>query len=190
MGRSMLAWDAVLEGGRNPRDGLNVVLHEFAHQLDYLDGVADGTPPLRKKGRLRAVAGGDDPRVRAAEGRCRTRPPRVLDELRRHRPRRVLRRRHRGVLRETAADVYPPPRTLCGSERVLWAGPGRARPECSRREPQTPSRQPHGSPGGRAFGDCPRVALVGPILGDSPRRCARARHFGRSKTTTFMLLHS
>ena len=45
----MLAWDSVLAGGRDPKDGRNVVLHEFAHQLDYLDGVADGTPPLRKQ---------------------------------------------------------------------------------------------------------------------------------------------
>lgn len=46
-GTVILAWDSVLAGGRNARDGQNVVLHEFAHQLDYLDGVADGTPPLR-----------------------------------------------------------------------------------------------------------------------------------------------
>lgn len=49
-GPVVLAWDDVLKGGQNPRDGLNVVLHEFAHQLDYLDGVIDGTPPLRRKG--------------------------------------------------------------------------------------------------------------------------------------------
>lgn len=49
-GPVVLAWDDVLQGGQNPRDGLNVVLHEFAHQLDYLDGVIDGTPPLRRKG--------------------------------------------------------------------------------------------------------------------------------------------
>src|SRR5690606_25338150 len=29
--------------------GNNVVLHEFAHQLDGLDGVMDGTPVLLKK---------------------------------------------------------------------------------------------------------------------------------------------
>ncbi|HEV3439621.1 MAG TPA: M90 family metallopeptidase [Gemmata sp.] len=46
-GPVILGWDAVLEGGRNPEKGNNVVLHEFAHQLDFLDGLADGTPPLR-----------------------------------------------------------------------------------------------------------------------------------------------
>lgn len=30
----VLAWDAVTSGARNPRDGQNVVFHEFAHQLD------------------------------------------------------------------------------------------------------------------------------------------------------------
>lgn len=50
-GPVVLAWDAVRAGGRNPRDAQNVVLHEFAHQLDFLDGIADGTPPL--KGRER-----------------------------------------------------------------------------------------------------------------------------------------
>jgi Mlc titration factor MtfA (ptsG expression regulator) len=29
-----------------PSHGLNVVHHEFAHQLDLLDGTLDGTPPL------------------------------------------------------------------------------------------------------------------------------------------------
>jgi Mlc titration factor MtfA (ptsG expression regulator) len=52
-GTVILAWDAVLAGGRNPRDGQNVVLHEFAHQLDYLDGVADGVPPLRNRAQYR-----------------------------------------------------------------------------------------------------------------------------------------
>jgi Mlc titration factor MtfA (ptsG expression regulator) len=52
-GTVILAWDAVLAGGRNSSDGQNVVLHEFAHQLDYLDGVADGVPPLRNRTQYR-----------------------------------------------------------------------------------------------------------------------------------------
>ena len=31
---------------RTSRNGRNVVLHEFAHKLDMLDGAADGTPQL------------------------------------------------------------------------------------------------------------------------------------------------
>ena len=34
-GPVVLAWDEVLAGGRDPRDGHNVVYHEFAHQLDF-----------------------------------------------------------------------------------------------------------------------------------------------------------
>ena len=42
----LLAWDAVRGGAANPFDGENVVLHEFAHQLDDEEGKAEGTPLL------------------------------------------------------------------------------------------------------------------------------------------------
>ena len=45
-GPVILTWDRVLGDGRNPRHGHNVVLHEFAHKIDMLDGPVDGTPPL------------------------------------------------------------------------------------------------------------------------------------------------
>jgi Mlc titration factor MtfA (ptsG expression regulator) len=45
-GPVVLAWDRVLRDGEHPRDGHNVVYHEFAHTLDMLDSHADGTPPL------------------------------------------------------------------------------------------------------------------------------------------------
>lgn len=45
-GSVVLAWKSVLAGDRNPEDGLNVVLHEFAHQLDQADGAGDGVPEL------------------------------------------------------------------------------------------------------------------------------------------------
>jgi len=46
MGSMVLAWDAVKWGAADPSDGKNVVLHEFAHQLDYENFAADGTPAL------------------------------------------------------------------------------------------------------------------------------------------------
>jgi Mlc titration factor MtfA (ptsG expression regulator) len=46
MGSMVLAWDAVKTGAADPSDGKNVVLHEFAHQLDYENLAADGTPAL------------------------------------------------------------------------------------------------------------------------------------------------
>ncbi len=46
-GPVIIIWDAALHGGRHPELGHNVIYHEFAHQLDMLDGMADGAPPLR-----------------------------------------------------------------------------------------------------------------------------------------------
>jgi Mlc titration factor MtfA (ptsG expression regulator) len=45
-GPVVLAWDDVRRGVARPGDGRNLVLHEFAHKLDMLDGYADGSPPL------------------------------------------------------------------------------------------------------------------------------------------------
>lgn len=45
-GPVVLAWNAADRDARQPGRGRNVVLHEFAHQLDMLDGTIDGTPPL------------------------------------------------------------------------------------------------------------------------------------------------
>jgi len=45
-GEVSLVWKDALYGGRDGADGENVVLHEFAHHLDSLDGDVGGTPPL------------------------------------------------------------------------------------------------------------------------------------------------
>lgn len=45
-GPVVLSWSAVRRGARAPQQGQNVVYHEFAHRLDMLDGITDGTPPL------------------------------------------------------------------------------------------------------------------------------------------------
>jgi Mlc titration factor MtfA (ptsG expression regulator) len=42
----ILAWDSALAGASDPGDGQNVVIHEFAHQLDTTGGPADGIPRL------------------------------------------------------------------------------------------------------------------------------------------------
>ena len=46
VGAIVLAWDSALSGALDARDGRNTVIHELAHQVDYLDGSADGAPPL------------------------------------------------------------------------------------------------------------------------------------------------
>ena len=50
-GQVLLAWDAVLEGAADPDDGHNVVIHEFAHQLDQESGAANGAPWLGRRER-------------------------------------------------------------------------------------------------------------------------------------------
>jgi len=45
----VLSWGDVLAGASDVRDGQNVVLHEFAHQLDREDGWVDGAPPLERR---------------------------------------------------------------------------------------------------------------------------------------------
>ena len=45
-GEVVLAWGSVQGGAQLLTDGMNVTLHEFAHQLDQEDGAADGAPIL------------------------------------------------------------------------------------------------------------------------------------------------
>ena len=45
-GAVVLAWDEVCQAIQSPGSGYNVILHEFAHQLDFEDGQADGVPLL------------------------------------------------------------------------------------------------------------------------------------------------
>jgi Mlc titration factor MtfA (ptsG expression regulator) len=55
-GKVILAWDNVLHGSRNFVDGQNVVLHEFAHQLDSESGNTNGAPILAGQNCMRTWA--------------------------------------------------------------------------------------------------------------------------------------
>jgi Mlc titration factor MtfA (ptsG expression regulator) len=44
-GQVILSWQDTLEGAAVADDGVNVVIHEFAHQLDQENGAAQGAPP-------------------------------------------------------------------------------------------------------------------------------------------------
>ena len=55
-GKVILAWDNVLHGSQNFVDGQNVVLHEFAHQLDSHSGSTNGAPVLAGNNCLRTWA--------------------------------------------------------------------------------------------------------------------------------------
>jgi Mlc titration factor MtfA (ptsG expression regulator) len=95
-GQVILSWQDVLEGARIVDDGHNVVLHEFAHQLDQESGAANGAPrqagaQLARwaqvmsaefdalQGRLRARAGADGDS--GFWGGWRERPPEEPPEL-------------------------------------------------------------------------------------------------------------
>lgn len=45
-GPLILSWKDARPNKHSDGGGSNVILHEFAHKLDMLDGAADGTPPL------------------------------------------------------------------------------------------------------------------------------------------------
>jgi MtfA peptidase len=48
-GQVVLSWHDTLEGAAKPDDGQNVVIHEFAHQLDQETGAANGAPMLVRR---------------------------------------------------------------------------------------------------------------------------------------------
>lgn len=56
MGSLVLAWDAARRGALDPSDGQNLVLHEFAHQLDFEDFATDGVPALASRNDQRSWA--------------------------------------------------------------------------------------------------------------------------------------
>lgn len=51
LGVVILSWEDVVEYASTGRAGYNVVLHEFAHQLDLEDGAMDGVPKLENRAR-------------------------------------------------------------------------------------------------------------------------------------------
>jgi Mlc titration factor MtfA (ptsG expression regulator) len=50
-GQVVLSWEDTIEGAYRVDDGRNVVIHEFAHQLDQEKGYANGAPPLPSRER-------------------------------------------------------------------------------------------------------------------------------------------
>lgn len=50
-GQVLLSWQDVLAGAADAHDGHNVVIHEFAHQLDQDSGAANGAPWLPEPAR-------------------------------------------------------------------------------------------------------------------------------------------
>lgn len=79
-GTVVLSWSDVSSSAHNIKDGHNLVLHEFAHQLDQEDGRGDGVPIFDQESMYTTWAEVLSPeyeklRKRAAKGK-----PSVLDE--------------------------------------------------------------------------------------------------------------
>jgi len=51
LGQVILSWEDTLDGASVADDGRNVVIHEFAHQLDQANGPANGAPHLPSRAR-------------------------------------------------------------------------------------------------------------------------------------------
>jgi Mlc titration factor MtfA (ptsG expression regulator) len=51
LGQVVLSWDDAADGAAIADDGRNVVIHEFAHQLDQENGPANGAPRLNGRAR-------------------------------------------------------------------------------------------------------------------------------------------
>jgi Mlc titration factor MtfA (ptsG expression regulator) len=56
IGAIVLSWPDVLQGGRVPDDGFNVVFHEFAHALDLQGHGFDGAPLLENRAQYQTWA--------------------------------------------------------------------------------------------------------------------------------------
>jgi Mlc titration factor MtfA (ptsG expression regulator) len=79
LGVIVLAWDAAKWGATNPSDGRNVVLHEFAHQLDFEDYSTDGAPALATREEYREWARVMSSEFKALQAAEEAGAPTVLD---------------------------------------------------------------------------------------------------------------
>ena len=72
-GQVVLSWHDTLQGAALPGDGNNVVIHEFAHQLDQEKGAANGAPLLARRAHYRRWSQVLNDEYRALQARIRFR---------------------------------------------------------------------------------------------------------------------
>ena len=114
----IIAWDQ-MAGGASMRSGRNVVLHEFAHQLDYESGDADGAPSFDSAAEAREwsrVFSKEYDRLKRAVDRGAST---LIDDYRREEPGRVLRRCHGDFLRTAAIAPFETSRALQAPRGIL-----------------------------------------------------------------------
>jgi MtfA peptidase len=79
LGSLVLAWDDAKRGAADPSDGRNLVLHEFAHQLDFEDNTTDGAPALATKAEYQSWARIMQREFTALRAAAETGTPTLLD---------------------------------------------------------------------------------------------------------------
>lgn len=82
----VLAWDAAKLGGANRSDGQNLVLHEFAHQLDFEDYGHRWRAGSGHAKRVPRLGAGDEKGIRSVARRRGGGPPNGARYLWRHEP--------------------------------------------------------------------------------------------------------
>lgn len=78
-GQVVLSWDNTLQGAAVPDDGNNVVIHEFAHQLDQEKGAATGAPLLARRAHYRRWSQVLNDEYRALQARRTFRGERIVN---------------------------------------------------------------------------------------------------------------
>ena len=78
-GQVVLSWHDTLQGAAVPDDGNNVVIHEFAHQLDQEKGAANGAPMLARRAHYRRWSQVLNEEYRALQARRAFRGERILN---------------------------------------------------------------------------------------------------------------
>ncbi|HET9023797.1 MAG TPA: M90 family metallopeptidase [Burkholderiaceae bacterium] len=78
-GQVILSWDDALEGAARSDDAFNVVIHEFAHQLDQENGAANGAPFMRGRSRRQRWADVLGREYAALQGRIVDGQPSLID---------------------------------------------------------------------------------------------------------------
>jgi len=79
LGQVVLSWHDVVEGAAIADDGRNVVIHEFAHQLDQQTGRANGAPALAREQDRRRWAEVLQAEYQALQERLRLGRPGLID---------------------------------------------------------------------------------------------------------------
>ncbi|HEX5055145.1 MAG TPA: M90 family metallopeptidase [Gammaproteobacteria bacterium] len=128
-GPVILSWEDVLAGAQDPHDGYNVVLHEFAHQLDDESGATDGAPALGSLARYQAWAKAFGQEYEQLQNAVLAERASLLDEYGAESPAeffavatecfferpRVLRRKHPALYMQLSGYYRQDPAAFCGA---------------------------------------------------------------------------